>query len=386
MESGTHAEPSAASGMFAAFEAHESPTERGTIHAMVGGGGPPLLLLHGYPQTHLMWHAAAPLLAERLTVVAADLSRVRRVVPPRPRDHAPHSKRALAADQVQAMAALGYDRFAVAGHDRGGRVAYRMALDHPDRVSAAGGPRHRAHGRGLGAGRPRAGPRLLALGVPRPGRAVARAAHRRRPATPSSTTTCALAGLGAEPERYPDEVMAAYRAPAGRPQRGRRDVRGLPRRRHDRPGARRRRSGRATSHVRSCPVGAPRRASARLRRRARRLAPVGPRRQRRGLDASHFLVEDRRKRLRPGCSRSSPTPDPVRFSVRAVRRRGAGCGADRLPDRGPGWQLFAPCMRRRRLDRPPRRGGGELWLPAWNRPVTPPGAEPRSRATRLLFS
>ena len=133
MESGTHAEPSAAAGLFAGFEARDVPTSRGTVHAMVGGSGPPLLLLHGYPQSHLMWHAAAPLLAERHTVVAADLTGYGASFRPAPApDHAPHSKRALALDQVQAT--LGFDRFAVAGHDRGGRVAYRMALDHPDRV------------------------------------------------------------------------------------------------------------------------------------------------------------------------------------------------------------------------------------------------------------
>jgi haloacetate dehalogenase len=103
----------------------------------VAGEGPPLLLLHGYPETHLMWHGAAPLLAERFTVVAADLSGYGESFRPATADdHAPHSKRALALDQLQAMAALGHERFAVAGHDRGGRVAYRMALDHPDRVTA----------------------------------------------------------------------------------------------------------------------------------------------------------------------------------------------------------------------------------------------------------
>ena len=123
--------------VFDGFEARDLPTERGTIHAMVGGEGPPLLLLHGYPQTHLMWHASAPALAEHFTVVAADLSGYGDSFRPAPTsDHVPHSKRALALDQVQAMAALGHERFAVAGHDRGGRVAYRMALDHPDRVSA----------------------------------------------------------------------------------------------------------------------------------------------------------------------------------------------------------------------------------------------------------
>jgi haloacetate dehalogenase len=123
--------------MFEGFAEHELETDRGVIFARVAGDGPPLLLLHGYPQTHLMWHGAAPRLAERFTVVAADLpgygASFRPAVAP---DHGPHSKRALAADLVQAMAALGHERFAVAGHDRGGRVAYRMALDHPDRVGA----------------------------------------------------------------------------------------------------------------------------------------------------------------------------------------------------------------------------------------------------------
>jgi haloacetate dehalogenase len=97
-----------------------------------------LLLLHGYPETHLMWHAAAPLLAQRgFTVVAADLAGYGASLRPEPADdHHPHSKRAMALDLVAAMASLGFDRFAVAGHDRGGRVAYRMALDHPRVVTA----------------------------------------------------------------------------------------------------------------------------------------------------------------------------------------------------------------------------------------------------------
>jgi haloacetate dehalogenase len=120
---------------FAGFEPKVLDTARGPLHALVGGGGPPVLLLHGYPQTHLMWHAVAPLLAERRTVVATDLPGYGASFRPRPTpDHTAHSKRAMAQDQVEAMASLGFDRFAVAGHDRGGRVAYRMALDHPDRV------------------------------------------------------------------------------------------------------------------------------------------------------------------------------------------------------------------------------------------------------------
>jgi haloacetate dehalogenase len=120
---------------FAGFELTELETPRGRVHARVGGDGPPLLLLHGFPQTHLMWHPVAARLAAGHTVVAADLPGYGNSFRPAPgEDHAPHSKRALAADLVAAMAALGHERFAVAGHDRGGRVGYRMALDHPGAV------------------------------------------------------------------------------------------------------------------------------------------------------------------------------------------------------------------------------------------------------------
>lgn len=124
--------------MFDGFADRVLPTRRGDVHARVGGSGPPVLLLHGYPQTHLMWHGVAGPLAQRFTVVAPDLPGYGGSFRPVPAaDHEPHSKRALADDLVQAMAQLGHDRFTVAGHDRGGRVAYRMALDHPDRVLAA---------------------------------------------------------------------------------------------------------------------------------------------------------------------------------------------------------------------------------------------------------
>jgi haloacetate dehalogenase len=101
-----------------------------------GGSGPPLLLLHGYPQTHVMWHKVAPLLARHFTVIATDLRGYGdSSKPPGGADHAGYSKRAMARDQVEAMSQLGFERFAVAGHDRGGRVAHRMALDYPDRVT-----------------------------------------------------------------------------------------------------------------------------------------------------------------------------------------------------------------------------------------------------------
>ncbi len=124
--------------MFAHFTQQQVPTDRGSVFARVGGDGPPLLLLHGYPQTHLMWHAAADLLAEQHTVVVVDLPGYGASFRPTPApDHAPHSKRALALDLVQVMRELGHESWAVAGHDRGGRIAYRMALDHPERVTAA---------------------------------------------------------------------------------------------------------------------------------------------------------------------------------------------------------------------------------------------------------
>jgi haloacetate dehalogenase len=124
--------------VFEGFTDRQVATDRGEVAVSVGGSGPPVLLLHGYPQTRLMWAGVAGLLSDRYTVVAADLPGYGDSFRPGPGpDHVPHSKRALALDLLQVMAALGHQRFAVCGHDRGGRIAYRMALDHPDRVSAA---------------------------------------------------------------------------------------------------------------------------------------------------------------------------------------------------------------------------------------------------------
>ena len=105
------------------------------IRAAIGGSGPPLLLLHGHPQNHLTWHKVAPALAKRFTVVAADLRGYGDSGKPASTpDHLPYSKRVMAQDQVAVMRSLGHERFAVVGHDRGGRVAHRMALDHPDAI------------------------------------------------------------------------------------------------------------------------------------------------------------------------------------------------------------------------------------------------------------
>jgi haloacetate dehalogenase len=118
--------------MLDGFESAEIETGETTIFARRGGSGPPLLLLHGFPQTHLMWWSLAPRLARRFTVVCADLRGYGRSgCPPSAPDHAPYAKRAMARDMVAAMRRLGFDRFSIAGHDRGGRVAYRLALDHP---------------------------------------------------------------------------------------------------------------------------------------------------------------------------------------------------------------------------------------------------------------
>jgi haloacetate dehalogenase len=107
-----------------------------TINAIVGGDGPPLLLLHGHPQTHAIWHRVAPTLLQHFTVVACDLRGYGDSSKPQGElDHANYSKRAMAGDMVAVMASLGFDTFRVLAHDRGARVAHRLALDHPQAVT-----------------------------------------------------------------------------------------------------------------------------------------------------------------------------------------------------------------------------------------------------------
>ena len=122
---------------FEAFVERDFAVDGATIHARVGGdpARPPILLLHGFPQTHVNWHRIAPRLAETHRVVCADLRGYGDSSKPAGTpDHANYAKRAMAADLVAVMAELGHARFAVVGHDRGGRVAHRLAVDHPAAV------------------------------------------------------------------------------------------------------------------------------------------------------------------------------------------------------------------------------------------------------------
>ena len=122
--------------LFPGFRLLDVPTPAGTIRMRVGGQGRPLLLLHGYPQTHVMWHRVAERLREGFTLFCADLPGYGGSYrPPVTPDHRGHSKRAMADSLVAAMQALGQDRWSVGAHDRGARVAHRMGWDHPDRVS-----------------------------------------------------------------------------------------------------------------------------------------------------------------------------------------------------------------------------------------------------------
>ena len=121
--------------LFPGFASHRIDTGIGPIFARTGGAGPPLLLLHGFPQTHAMWHRLAPALAQHFSLVLMDLRGYgASAAPEADGEHRTYSKRAMASDAIAVMAALGHGRFFLAGHDRGGRVGYRLALDHPARV------------------------------------------------------------------------------------------------------------------------------------------------------------------------------------------------------------------------------------------------------------
>jgi len=120
------------------FEAARLQTRGAEINLVHGGAGKPLLLMHGYPQTHMMWHRVAPRLAEEYHVICPDLRGYGDSSKPESSaDHAPYSKREMANDMVEVMKELGYQQFAATGHDRGARVLHRMILDHPERVERA---------------------------------------------------------------------------------------------------------------------------------------------------------------------------------------------------------------------------------------------------------
>src|SRR5262245_17528313 len=124
------------SKLFPHTDEYRASTGSAEIFARVGGSAPPLLLLHGFPQTHAMWHALAPSLMAHFFCVMPDLRGYgQSSCPPNTADNSAYSKRTMAEDMLALMASLGHRRFAVVGHDRGGRVAYRLALDQPQTVA-----------------------------------------------------------------------------------------------------------------------------------------------------------------------------------------------------------------------------------------------------------
>lgn len=194
--------------MFEGFETSSQSIGETRFFVRRAGSGPALLLLHGFPETHLMWRDIAPVLAAQFTVICIDLPGYGESgCPPQSADHSSLSKRAIAADLVLLMQKLGLDHFMVAGHDRGGRVAYRMALDHPQRVDGLAVldiiPTHeaweRADARLALAFWPWA---LLAQPEPLPERLIA--------AAPEAVIDDALAQWGSSPEIFPHEVRQPY--------------------------------------------------------------------------------------------------------------------------------------------------------------------------------
>jgi haloacetate dehalogenase len=194
--------------MLERFKAAEIETGETTIFVRWRGSGPPILLLHGFPETHLMWRSVAPLLARQFTVVCADLRGYGGSgCPASTPDHAPYSKRAMARDMIAVMRHLGFPRFSVAGHDRGGRVAYRLALDHSERVERlavldivpTGDAWERADARFATAFWPWS---LLAQPEPLPERLLCGA--------PDAVIDDALGGWGSPPNAFGRQVREAY--------------------------------------------------------------------------------------------------------------------------------------------------------------------------------
>jgi haloacetate dehalogenase len=194
--------------MFDGFERSSIDVGETTIFFRRGGRGIPLLLLHGFPETHLMWHRVAPALAEEFTVVCPDLRGYGASGKPASTpDHRPYSKAAMALDMVRLMEAQGLPRFAVAGHDRGARVAFRMALDHPRRIERlalldiipTSEALARADARFALAFWPWS---LLAQPEPLPERLIL--------ADPGAVVDNALGEWGSDRAAFPSEVRAAY--------------------------------------------------------------------------------------------------------------------------------------------------------------------------------
>ena len=194
--------------MFSGFSNALVDVGETTIFIRRKGSGAPLLLLHGFPQSHVMWHRVAPSLAEEITVVCADLRGygASGKSPSRP-DHAPYAKGTMARDMVRMMEAQGFSRFSVAGHDRGARVAYRLALDHADRLERlavldiipTGEAFRRADARLALAYWPWS---LLAQPEPLPERLIL--------ADPEAVVDDALGQWGSDPAAFPPPVRNAY--------------------------------------------------------------------------------------------------------------------------------------------------------------------------------
>ena len=294
--------------MFEGFTLERVDVGEAVLRVRHGGSGPAVLLLHGHPRTHATWHRVAPLLAGSHTVVCPDLRGYgESSKPPTTPDHAPYSKRAMAADCLALMAALGHERFAVVGHDRGAYVALRTALDHPAAVTALAVLDAVPIGEALAPGRRPLRGRLVALVLLRPDGQAGRAGDQRRPRRLVPDRPRADGGGGLR------------RLPAGHPRPGDRPRHdgGLPRRPRPRPRPRRRRPARRPPGrlPHPGPVGHRRRPGRPVRRRPRRLAPLGGRPPRPPLP------------LRPPHGRGGPRRPGRRAARLPGRRLGAASAA-----------------------------------------------------------
>ena len=165
---------------FPGFRRQTVQTSGTTINVLVGGDGPPVLLLHGYPQTHVEWRKIAPELAKNYTLVISDLRGYGDSgKPPDGDNHINYSKRAMALDQVEVMEKLGFREFAMVSHDRGARVGHRLALDYPDETHQIRNDGHLPHTVHVQDGRPTVRLRLFSLVLPHPTCPISGDAHRK---------------------------------------------------------------------------------------------------------------------------------------------------------------------------------------------------------------